>query len=409
MRLLLALFLPILLLAGCTTTQLKSADEITTVTILQEGLSLPSGLEVDYFASHEELSRVIPVSNGYMSYNRNAGIHFKDALELILPDMFQSGQRINTDSKAQYIFKFESKPKYRNQYTVDLVLKVIDPTSGAEIFTTSAKGTQYVGMIYDEHGLTNAYAKAIKEASVAFLNFLGVEKHNQLVTSTGYTPKQLNLRELFKDLKPASTGTGFYVNDSGTLVTASHVVKNCIYINTQNKGVEVAANITANSKLLDLAVLNAEVDKSAYVLLPDRDISSALGQQIFTVGYPLSQILSPYPSLTMGNVSSLGGLKGAKGMIQFSAPIQPGNSGGPVVDFQGNLVAVVASTLNQRMMLRATGTTSQNINFGMGFPLVKKFLINNNIYYPQSTEFAESFEEANKQATEYTVQVLCYK
>jgi S1-C subfamily serine protease len=118
--------------------------------------------------------------------------------------------------------------------------------------------------------------------------------------------------------------------------------------------------------------------------------------------------LSAYPSLTIGNISSKGGLKGAQGYFQFSAPIQPGNSGGAITDYKGNLMGVVSSTLNQAMMLEKSGTTSQNINFGIETPLLKRFLDKFGIAYNQGTSEA-SFETSSIDAVEYSNQIVCYQ
>ena len=101
-------------------------------------------------------------------------------------------------------------------------------------------------------------------------------------------------------------------------------------------------------------------------------------------------------------------MKGAKGYFQFSAPIQPGNSGGAISDYKGNLMGVVSSSLNQSMMLKQSGTTSQNVNFGVSTQLLKQFLYKHNIAFEEKTSSA-NFESSSANAVEYSNQILCYK
>nr|WP_315981085.1 hypothetical protein [Aliamphritea spongicola] len=104
----------------------------------------------------------------------------------------------------------------------------------------------------------------------------------------------------------------------------------------------------------------------------------------------------------------MGGVKGAFSNFQYSAPIQPGSSGGPIITHTGEVSGVVTSTLNQNYILATTGTTAQNINFGVANRYVRKFLDNNRIHY-SSGKPAKDFSAATQDAVNYTVQVICYK
>ena len=104
----------------------------------------------------------------------------------------------------------------------------------------------------------------------------------------------------------------------------------------------------------------------------------------------------------------MGGLKGAKNYFQFTAPIQPGNSGGAITDYKGNLMGVVSSTLNQAMMLQNSGTTSQNVNFGVNTELLKRFLHKYDVEINEATS-DQNFERSSADAVEYSTQILCYQ
>jgi len=173
-----------------------------------------------------------------------------------------------------------------------------------------------------------------------------------------------------------------------------------------HNGEKYSPEVLASSNLLDLAALKIEGKPEAFLPV-NKSNEITLGKPLFVTGFPLSDILSDYPSLTVGNVTSLGGLKGAEGTFQFSAPTQPGNSGGAIVDYKGNLLGVVSATLNQGMLLKESGTLSQNINFGVNVQLLAAFLEQHKIEYPTAVNELD-FEAASKEAVKYTSQLTCY-
>jgi serine protease Do len=285
-------------------------------------------------------------------------------------------------------------------------MRVLDP-QGQEIYKNINKAEDTAG-VFNIEVFHNVYAKAFKDAYTLFLNNQGNETLNSYAAKEGNNQPRINVREILGDMKPANSGTGFYINNDGQLITAAHVIDECIIIDVQHKGVKQQANTVVSSRVLDLAVLQVEQPPQAVSSLLSSSETSALGAPLFTTGYPLSTILAEFPSMTMGNLSSMGGLRGAQGHFQFSAPIQPGNSGGPIVDYKGNVLGVVTSSLNQAMMLQKTGTTTQNVNFGISHKIVSRFLTSNNIQWQQDAR-QQDLEAASKQAVDYTVQVLCYK
>ena len=89
------------------------------------------------------------------------------------------------------------------------------------------------------------------------------------------------------------------------------------------------------------------------------------GQEIFTIGYPLVQIQGQEPKATFGRINSLSGIKDDIRFFQIDAPIQPGNSGGPLLDNSGNVIGVVTATLAQFVALRESGSLPQNVNYAV--------------------------------------------
>ena len=150
----------------------------------------------------------------------------------------------------------------------------------------------------------------------------------------------------------ASSGTGFFVNSDGVVLTNAHVVNECKTIQVTADGKSSSeTKILAKDAINDLAVLKT-------TLKPSRVASFRtgirLGEQVEAFGYPLTQVLSSSGNFTIGNVTALAGIADDSRYLQVSAPVQPGNSGGPLLDQYGNLVGVVSAKLNALKIMLAT-------------------------------------------------------
>lgn len=104
----------------------------------------------------------------------------------------------------------------------------------------------------------------------------------------------------------------------------------------------LTAKLFAQSSVADLAVIRVDGDKIAEPISFLRT-GVALGEDVAVFGYPLTGLLSRDGNFTKGNVTALGGLGDDPRNIQLSAPVQPGNSGGPVLDIYGSVVGIVVS------------------------------------------------------------------
>jgi S1-C subfamily serine protease len=103
------------------------------------------------------------------------------------------------------------------------------------------------------------------------------------------------------------------------------------------------------------------------------------GDEVVTYGFPLSGILSSGPTLTRGDISALAGLRDDQNQMQISAPVQRGNSGGPLLDRAGNVVGVIVSKLNAQRVAERTGDIPQNVNFAIKADRALGFLRRNNV------------------------------
>ncbi len=165
--------------------------------------------------------------------------------------------------------------------------------------------------------------------------------------------------------RPNATGTGFVVAP-GRLLTNAHVVQGCTRMTARNSaGQTVPARIGPADARRDLAILSVP-DGFGPPLSFRETPPVRRGDQVVTYGFPLTGLLSSGPTLTTGNISALSGLRDNPLHFQISAPVQPGNSGGPLLDSQGNVVGIVTSKLNAARVAQMTGgDIPQNINFAV--------------------------------------------
>ena len=125
-------------------------------------------------------------------------------------------------------------------------------------------------------------------------------------------------------------------------------------------------------------------------------------------GYPLSGLLSYDLIVTSGQVNSLAGLANDPNLLQISAPLQPGNSGGPIIDRSGGIVGVVVSKLNAARLAKITGDLAQNVNFAIKPEIIRLFLDANQVHYV-TVNLGARIEgtEIAQRARSFSAQILC--
>ncbi|WP_417809590.1 S1C family serine protease [Thioclava sp.] len=173
----------------------------------------------------------------------------------------------------------------------------------------------------------------------------------------------------------SGTGTGFLINTEGVLLTNAHVVDGCSSIKVNGH----QANLLASSNTFDLAAISVPGAPLGEPLQFSTK-SAGLNADITIAGYPLHGLLGGL-NVGRGSISALKGLRGDEINLQISAPVQPGNSGGPAVDRFGNVVGVVVSKLDAVEIADLTGDIAQNVNFAVRGDLAKVFLSSNGIAF----------------------------
>lgn len=169
-----------------------------------------------------------------------------------------------------------------------------------------------------------------------------------------------------------ASGSGFFVSEDGYLVTNAHVVEEATRVKVRTKTGVQNATIVELDKENDLALLKIA---GKYKPLPiASEEAAALGDSVFTIGFPNIELQGLEPKYTDGKISSLAGMRDDPIAYQISVPVQSGNSGGPLVDARGFVVGVVVAKLNDAAMLRATGSVAQNVNYAVKAKYLRRLI-----------------------------------
>jgi S1-C subfamily serine protease len=205
-----------------------------------------------------------------------------------------------------------------------------------------------------DYYLTRSFRVNSKRADARSLEFKAIVPGDQL--STTY-------RQLCKDAKvmpgvtrgvqtPPSAGFSLgtaWATNKGYLITANHVVADGSTIEVYSDGELVGeAHVIAADPANDLAVLKLQAKPGRLLrILPLASHAAVLGRSVFTLGYPEPEVMGQKVKMTSGEVSATTGFQDDVRFLQISAPIQPGNSGGPVIAWDGEVVGVVDSSLDK--------------------------------------------------------------
>ena len=223
----------------------------------------------------------------------------------------------------------------------------------------------------------------------------GTTTHSPMAVDSGSTPK--------------FSGSGIIVSSSGHVLTAAHVVAGAERITVVTAEGSTAAAVVRVDEFNDLAVLKLSGGPySALPVAPSRPIR--LGQTVATIGFPNIGIQGFSPKVTRGEISSLNGAGDDPRSWQISAPVQAGNSGGPLLDENGNLVGVVQAKLGLKAAA-ATGDLPQNVGYAVKsayvLPLLEPFL-DGSAPEPHQPSSKPSFEDMVAKARDSVVLILVY-
>jgi S1-C subfamily serine protease len=187
------------------------------------------------------------------------------------------------------------------------------------------------------------------------------------------------------------------------------VVKDATKVRLVTSAGTIDAKVVRVDSANDLALLKAEGHFAPLPITSSRAVK--LGGTVATIGFPVPDLQGSSPKLTKGEISSLTGMHDDPREFQISVPVQPGNSGGPLVNQNGNVVGIVEAKLADIETLKTTGSLPQNVNYAVKSSLVLSFLesvpaVSAKLKEPISAEC--KFDDVVQSAQQATVLVLVY-
>jgi TPR repeat protein len=235
------------------------------------------------------------------------------------------------------------------------------------------------------------------------------------------------------EITPRASGTGFFITDDGYLITNEHVVKDAVQVRLVTSAGLINAKVVKVDPANDLALLKASskqfslsaeefleapsgvAPKQIEVKFETLRITSSrrvrLGSTVATIGFPNIGLQGFAPKLAKGEIASLTGAGDDARYFQISVPVQPGNSGGALVDEHGNVVGVVSAKLNAAAALATSGALPENVNYAVKSSFLLSFLesvpeVSAKLKEPVTGE--RKFEDVVQSAQQAAVLVLAY-
>ncbi len=207
-----------------------------------------------------------------------------------------------------------------------------------------------------------------------------------------------------------SSGSGFLITADGYVLTNNHVVRGCAALRVRgDSGGTTKARVAGVDSSDDLAVLASDSRRSMAATFAAASIVRP-GDDVIAVGYPLNGLLADEANVTTGSISALAGMYNDDRVLQMSAPVQPGSSGGPLFDRAGNIAGVVVTKLNAKIVAETMGDIPQNVNFAIKSSVARAFLDAQGIRYSIAPSItARSNAEIAEIGRRVTVLVECWR
>ncbi|MGN0892282.1 MAG: S1C family serine protease [Oligosphaeraceae bacterium] len=283
--------------------------------------------------------------------------------------------RIHRD-KYDYFLKFSDSVSFYlgDPIRVDMNLKLYDSTGRPlERFTIRRSGYTFT-YPWDIH----AYA-ILEGCSLLLLSPIVIPAANYSLAKTVEKQVAVAKNEAFssafeeiyeflssswgsESISRASSGTGFAISPE-YILTAYHVIEDASKIEVRfPNGEWKMAEVVENAANMDVALLRIQDKQQDWIPLP---VSTTVdvGERIFTFGFPLSSMLGEESKFSEGVLNAQSGIQGDKTQYQISIPIQPGNSGGPVVCESGQVIGVITSSAASAYFYKRSHSLPQNINW----------------------------------------------
>jgi len=204
----------------------------------------------------------------------------------------------------------------------------------------------------------------------------------------------------------AASGSGFAVTSDGYVITNYHVIKGCTDVYIHDKGESILSTIVTFDPNNDIALLKGNFKpKNFYPLSRE---STKLLTEVYVAGHPFGRDISTSVKVTRGIVSSLTGVANNFSNLQIDASLQPGNSGGPIMNDKGNVIGVAVAKLDLDTIVEDYGVVPENVNFGVKANVVINIMESENIKLPKPNINSIPMSELSEMITDGTYYLSCW-
>ncbi len=303
----------------------------------------------------------LPLPDGDFNRQQAIDTFFKDK-----PENPIEGIWVTDDNKYELAIVKNDFSICQGYDYIGFIVQSTDPAWEAGKIKLQLKATAipklFTGLV---HKKPNSYLNITDEQSVGTTFRIGA---NHIMQYTNERKEMKFLFRIYPGTANANTrsGTGFFIT-ADLLVTNNHVVDNSETIEIKyNNGQKASATVIKKDPVNDLALLKVNKSEPSVTPLSIANIQNCKdGDTVYTVGFPLPNLLGTKAKLSEGIINSTTGIQDDVRMYQISIPIQPGNSGGPLINAKGQVVGVVTASVNPITSLLLTGSYPQNVNFAM--------------------------------------------
>lgn len=380
---------------------------------------------------HNKLKLMDDIQYGSLDIilDNNGSVHITEYFTTVAyGDVFGYSETNDPSGYQKKVAALSSKEEKKNfslshQRNMNPLIKNINDGTKDEFFTSLSRKAGHklrTNLIEDEDSGNFVFATFfdIDLKTMEVKKYLTMTPESKKLWNSNWGKKEeeagmkkvgINLIDHFVNCKKASTesdgsdiassGSGFFINNKGYFITNNHVVDGCTQSKITFNEKSVDAELIAKDETLDLALLRVKVKPKDYLNISDDPPEKM--QTVFVAGYPFGKGLSDDLKFSQGIISSVKGFADNSNQIQIDAAINSGNSGGPIVNEDGDLVAVAVSGLDK--------SKSEGIGFGIKASSVKNFLEVNDIKYSSSSliSFGMSNKKLNKLMEASAVYTFC--
>ena len=208
---------------------------------------------------------------------------------------------------------------------------------------------------------------------------LAMKKKYDIMVANQSTSRNAPAKPKPEESRRIFTGTGFFISNDGYALTNSHVIEGSSDISIILNGKSVSATLVNHDSSNDIALL--KVNEAVKRLPIELKKKTKQGTDIAVLGYPNIGLQGNEQKATFGYINANSGIQGDTRYFQISSPIQPGNSGSPMVNDKGVVIGIASASLNQTAAIKSTGTLAQNVNYAVKIAYALPMLISHGVDY----------------------------